>query len=739
MRANGKTEIIPKSTVETDSFSYSDFYHAALKRRWLMLLIFLGVVFLAIIYTIRQPRIFEAACTVQIDLRSDQIMSEFREVHQLGDLSYWQTQSYLETQYKIIQSDKVAQLVVERLHLDRDLTFLGLDKIEDEAELAEQLEKVNPVRALKQSIIVDPITDSRLVRIIYQGKDPKMITTISNTIAEVYLEQNLERKMSSTRNAINWLREQMGDLKKKLEESERELYEFKKENNILSTGMDEKVNIIGTRLIELSKDASREKAEYLRQKARYESLMSAIPVEGLEDIAAVSFFRDSLIKDLKITYTNLRNKHIELLEKYREKHPDVMLVKSKLDMARENLHREINNIIAGVKSEYQASEKSMLSLIAELEKAKSKAQDLTLKEVEFNRLMREKESNQHLFEQVLGRLKEIDLSSMLKVNNLSILDKAKVPNNPVKPRVMMNILVGAFLGLILASAAAFVLEAADNTLKSADDIERHLGVAMLGIVPSVKIRQGTEDNMKSSFIADRYSYFKPKSSMAECMRTIRTNISFISPEKPVRKLLVTSASPKEGKTTICSNLGITMAQSGKKVLLVDSDMRRPRLHKVFDLKNEYGLSNIIMGSMTEEDTIRTTGIENLDILSCGPVPPNPAELVGSNKFKEIVNRLSEMYDLVVFDSPPVIAVADAMIISSLVDGVIHVVECGKTIRDVAFQAEKQLNDVNANVLGVIINNLDLDNREYGHYYYYYYHRYGYYYGDKEKTSEAASS
>jgi len=719
-----------------EQVSLKEYLWAILKRKWLVLFIFALIVFVSVIYTIRQPKIYAATAIVEIDIQADRVLSNVNEVHQLGDVSYFDNQTYYQTQYDIIRSRTVAEMVVERLHLDSYPLFLGLENITDEAELQEKLKKANPVAILKANLMVIPRRDSRLVDIRYTGRDPQLVATIANTIAEAYIEQNLGRKLSSTRNAINWLTEQIQDLKGKLEISERELYEFRKANDIISLGMGERVNIIGVRLEELSRQVSQAEMRVMDAKAKYKSTIKGIPKSGkIEDIASVSINENPLIKELKTTLVKLDNSYSELRVKYKDKHPDVQLIKSQLKKTRDSLRQEITNIVDGQKSNYLAAETSLKEVKKELEAAKDQAMNLTGKSVTYNRLLREKESNQSVFEQVLVRLKEIDLSGMLKVNNIRMLDEAKTPTVPIKPKVKLNIIIGILMGLLISIGTALLLEVMDKTLKSTEDVERFLHIPLLGVIPRVPHNEYTELAAKHRNFIDIFSFLNPQSSLAECCRTVRTNLSFISPGKPLKRILVTSASPREGKTTIVSNLGITIAKTGKKVLLLDSDIRRPRIHKAFDIHNEYGLSNVIMGTMTIDEAIRQTPVENLDILTCGAIPPNPAELLGSEEFKAIINSLDERYDWIFFDSPPVIAVTDSSILSGLVDGVILVVKHGKTLREVAIRAKKQMSDIKANLLGAILNDLDLDNRETGNYYYHYYHRYGYYHHEPNDNKD----
>lgn len=717
--------------------SLTEYLRTIMKHKWIALLVFFTVLFSVTAYTLRQPRIYESIATLEIDSQKTNVLSGIQDVYEIGEYGYWDSKQYLETQYKIIQSRAIATLVVEKLHLDRDLVFLGLSQIEDEKLLTTLIERADPAGIIMGNLKVEPVSESRLVRLRYQSTDPEQGTLIVNQIAKTYIEQNLERKLVSTRQATEWLAEQVETLKKKLEESERALYDFKRDNDIIDTDMDEKISITGRRLVSVSDAYAVAETELIRAKSRYDSLMTVVnQVPDLADIASMPALSNDLVKELKLQYMRLQARMNELLEKYKENHPQIQTVKAEMERTLASLNRELKSILEGAKADYQAAQLTAEALKKELESAKAQARTLSLKQVEHNRLTRDQESSQKIYEQVLVRMKEVDLSALLKVNNIRILEEAQQPRSPVRPRVYFNLTIGFIVASLLTLISAMLTEMLDKTMKNADDIQRLLKVPLLGIIPKVKV----DDELRRpdgsiGNAADLYSFLRPKSSVAECCRTVRTNIAFMSPERAVNKLLVTSASPREGKTMIAANLGITLSKAGRRVLIVDTDMRRPRIHKAFGMINDYGLSNIIMGTMTIEQAVRTTPIENLDVLTCGPIPPNPAELIGSERFLQILHELGERYDRVLLDSPPVIAVADAMILSNYVDGVVVVVRFGKTLRDVAIQAVKQLRDVNANVLGAVINELDLDNKEYGHYYYYYYHRYGYYYQEKEKEKE----
>jgi len=309
-----------------------------------------------------------------------------------------------------------------------------------------------------------------------------------------------------------------------------------------------------------------------------------------------------------------------------------------------------------------------------------------------------------------------------------------VPGGPVRPKPIQNLGIAIIAGLGGGIALAFLIEALDNTLKTQADVESLLGVPVLGLIPVIGSKQDVKDEKKED--ADRSRdlgvLLDPKSLAAECCRSIRTNILFMSPDHPIRTMVVTSPSPQEGKTTTAANLAITMAEAGGRVLIVDTDLRRPRLHKSFGVPNQVGVSTVIVGETTLEEAIKRSEVPNLDVLTCGPVPPNPAELLHTAKFAKMLDSLKERYDRIILDSPPTSAVTDPVVLGNIADGVILVVKGGRTTRDAASHAQRQLGSANARLLGVIVNEIDFSNPAYGYQYYYYrnYSRYGYSYGDR---------
>jgi polysaccharide biosynthesis transport protein len=371
-------------------------------------------------------------------------------------------------------------------------------------------------------------------------------------------------------------------------------------------------------------------------------------------------------------------------------------------------------------------------LRALMEAQKKEAIELSKLEVEYKPLQRAAEQNTKMYGLIASRQKEIDITGPMKTNNVRVLERAVVPGAPVRPKPVQNLLLGLLVGLGTGIALAFAIEALDNTLKTQADVEQTLGVPVLGLVPVIGAAAGGEAAQAGDNVRERDLgvFLDPKSIAAECCRSIRTNILFMSPDRPTRTIVVTSPSPQEGKTTTAINLGVTMAEAGGRVLIVDTDMRRPRLHRSFGVPNQTGISSVIVGKVTLEEAIKRTDVPNLDVLPCGPVPPNPSELLHTERFSAVLADCARLYDRIILDSPPTSAVTDPAVLGNLADGVVLVVKAGETTRDSATHARRQLMTAKARLLGVVVNAIDFSNPAYGYdYYYRNYYRYGYTYGN----------
>ena len=716
-----------------------ELFLSAARSRWqAFLLTFLVVLLIGGIYLSLKKPVYESVATIEIGLSEEKVLGDVKGVTSLGTDSWYKVSSYLKTQYAIISSRDILERVIEREHLDSDLAFLGLDGVEDQEKLKEILEKLNVVDILAANLSVFPVLDTNLVKIRYRHTNPETAARIVNAITDIYLERNLIRRQASTTDAIGWLEKQLVELKEKLNHSAEELFDFKRENEILNTAIESNISVNATRIQRLMDEVTDQKAHVARLEAKVAKF------ENLDD----NDFLQSMISELSenVEIRNTRNEllklqmeYARLSERYTDEHPDMVAMLNGIEKAKTLLYSLVTSVIQSVRIEKEEGVKALSLLEEQLRLAKEEAIQLSLKESDYNRLTREWDTNQKLYDLVMTRLKEASLTGLLQTNNLHVVDYGVVSEIPVAPKKKLIVMATAFFAFLLAMIVATFFELADNTIKGVDDIEKRIGVNLIGILPLVNLEESKrpKDGRRESDV-DQYVIHMPKSSFSEAARTIRTNIGFMIREPGAMKLLISSAMPSEGKTTVVSNLAILMANAGRKVVVIDCDMRKPRIHKVFKIpKGKVGLSTLLVEQSSVEESAVNGPVENLHVIPCGPTPPNPSELLQMEQFDRLVERLCEIYDVLLFDSPPVIAVSDALVISRLVHGIIMVAKAGWTSRGALGQAVKVFTDADRPMLGVVMNSLDLSSKKYGYqYYHYYYYRYGYYaYGRKKKRSK----
>lgn len=719
------------------------YWEVVVKRRWTIAAFLAAVVGVTTVATLRQTRIYQASASVIIDLALPQVLGQ-QNVQEVADVgaTWWYSKEYFLTQYKVITSRAVSALVVNKLRLGEDDVLLGIAALPP-AERERARLRIDPIDRLRARVRVDPVKDSRMVMIRAEDPDPARAQLYANAVADAYIQYNLSNRIDATQNAGDWLEDQIQGLRSKLEASELAVFEFKKAHDMLSTSLEDRQNIVSQRLLTLNETLTRHRARRAELEAR------ATQIDALAGPSATADSPESLppvlqnpvIQQLKLKFADAAAEFGEVSDRYLPDHPRFIALRRKLDAAQTNLRREAERLLAGTRIELKETLETERSLAAMIEATKSEAFDVNKKDIDYKRLAREEENNRRLYDLVLKRLKETDLSSMLRNNNIRLLDAATRPTVPVRPRVQLNLVIALLCGLFGGIGLAFVLEQFDTTVQGQEDIERVLGVTFLGIVPSIheeseraRNRLPEEALLKNR---DRHIETHPRSSVAECCRTIRTSLLFMTPDRPLRKILVFSSSPQEGKTTTAVNLAITMAQGGQRTLLVDSDMRRPRLHKTFQVPSGVGLSTAILDEAAIDDAIKTTDVSNLFVLPCGPIPPNPTELLHAASFERVVEGLARRFDRLIFDSPPALAVADAAVLARVMDGALMVVKAGRTHKPLAQRTVQLLRDARVNVLGAILNDLDVTKRGYGYYAYYY--RGGYYYAaEPAETSPPAA-
>jgi polysaccharide biosynthesis transport protein len=704
-------------------------YWRTIRKRWpfVALAVIIGTA-VAFVFTYRQPKIYESVCQVIIEPMAPQVLPGAKDVVELGTGTFWANKEFYETQYRIIQSTAVGQRTAEKLGLQYDQDFGGPSR--NLADIG---------RAVVGQVSVKPLKDSRVALISVSDRKPQRAALIANTLADTYIEYNLDYKLEGARSAMAWLAEQEGELKNELETSEMKLYRFKKDRNLLAVSLDDKQSMLSQNLAAvnakltdlrihiLEQDAKRRMIERARNNMTEEETLPEIRVNGA-------------ITTLRSSFVQLAKEYSDLSSKYGLDHPKMKAITAQMDSIKKAYQEEIDGVLASFEKSYQQMIDNERSLKAMMENEKKEAIELSKIEVDYKPLQRTAEQNSKMYGLIASRQKEIDITGPMRTNNVRVLERATVSSVPVRPRPLQNLMIGLLLGLGTGVALAFVIEALDNTLKTQADVEQFLGVPVLGLVPVIGAAAGAEAAHDGDHLRERDLgvFLDPKSIAAECCRSIRTNILFMSPDRPLRTMVITSPSPQEGKTTTAINLGVTMAEAGGRVLIIDTDMRRPRLHRSFGVPNQTGISTIMVGKATIEEAVKRTDVPNLYVLPCGPIPPNPSELLHTDRFAAVLADCAKLYDRIILDSPPTSAVTDPAVLGNLSDGVVLVVKAGETTRESAMHARRQLAGAKARLFGVVVNAIDFSNPAYGYdYYYRNYYRYGYSYGtepDQKATS-----
>lgn len=702
----------------------------------------------AVFYTLGQKRIYEAEATIHFDPNPPRPLgTRVESVVEMGANSWWGNQEYYETQYHIIRSRRVALAVVNELGLQNDQLFL--QDLPDGAEPmpAEPAAPEAAAEVLRGRLVVQPVRDSRLATIKLRDASPARAQRILSVLIDSYVNQNLDNALQSTSSATDWLRNQLDTLKKDLESSELELHRYKKKNDILSVAFDDKSSMLADEMKQVNTELTSVKAK-LQEAAARRSVLSAAPENDPTLIQATQLHQNALMNQLRAEYEQaVRDRDALLGARKAANHPDVAAADRRVKAAETAILKEIRNVKGAVDRDVTALSRQSGGLQSMLDESKRAAHELNLLEIEFNRLRRSKDNTEKLYSLVLERTKEADLTQMLKVNNIDVIDRPLVPSAPVHPRVPLNLAVGILGGLLLGIGAAFGRSYLDRTLKVPDDVEEELGVTCLGLLP-----QFTSESTQAAYggkrrrgrrveppggVAELVAHEEPASSIAEASRTIRTNLMFMAPDKPYRRLLVTSAGPSEGKTTVACCIAIAMAQAGQRVVLVDCDLRRPRIHRIFHKSSDAGVTTAMLDDPLDQ-VVQETEIPNLWVVPAGPIPPNPAELFHTEKFARLLDALSDRFDRVIIDSPPVAAVTDPAVLSTLADGTVLVVRAFKTRKELARHAVRTISDVAGSLAGAILNAVDFSRIEYK-YYYYYYRRDGYYTGDRANARQSDAS
>jgi capsular exopolysaccharide synthesis family protein len=723
-----------------------EYWRVIVSRRWVILAILATVVTVTLIYSLKATPIYRATSTVQIDRENPNILS-FKDVYELESSA----DDSLRTQFEVLKSRSLARSVIEDLGLDKYEEFqersssdtsnsilqwmqgLLSSKPDQDPNESDRLRRV--IDRYLDRLDVSPVLRARLVNITFDSKDPKLAARVIDAHAKHFVEQNLKYKWEATQQASEFLSQNLVTLKATLEKSEDELQEYSRRNDILFT--EEGRNTATEKLQQLEEEYTKSLADRI-QKESYERLLRAGDSDSLPQVV-----NNQLIADLTAKLADLQRQESELAVTFRPDYPLRQRLSGQIAQIQSSILGEKLRIVAMIQSEHSASVERERLLALELDKQRDVVNRVNQEIIQYNILKREVESTKQLHDGLLNRLKEAGVSAGLKASNIRVVDRAEVPHRPVRPRKAINLVLSVIGGLVFGIGFAFLQEYLDSSLKVPEDITRHLTLPTLGMIPKLESLEGkrgygygyaqagvTEGAIvapNASPTVDRIVHEAPSSLMAEAYRSVRTSLLLSSPGHPPRTIVVTSAAPSEGKTVTAINISISLTQTGAKVVLIDADMRKPRIHQVFSLGTADGLSSFLAGTSSLRAIVLETHVPGLSVIPCGITPPNPGELVLSLGFRRMLEALREYFDYVVLDSPPVGNVSDARILAASSDSTILVVKAFSTSRHHARVALNHLVDAHARLGGVVLNDVDVRLRSYysgSSYYRTYYAGYG---------------
>jgi polysaccharide biosynthesis transport protein len=724
-----------------------EYLRILIKRKWVVISCLVTIFSVVAIASLKTTRVYEAGGTIAIN-KPDTTLN-FQNSTTFS-LDYYDP-SELDTEVKILQSDLLAMQVIRELNLDRRPEIAGQapPTPSSSLDLAPDPLQGDPVRAssmiggFKGNLKVTLSPNTRIIEVHYRSPDPQMAANIVNTLMQTYVENNFKARFESTMQASDWLSKQLVDLQMKVETSQEKLVRYQKEHEIL--GADEKQNITMEKLDELNKELTQAESERMDKEALYRLVDSGDPdaisssASALEEAGAGSQSSSALLGALRSKQADLKIQSAEMSTQFGPAYPKLKELNNQLKEVEAQIQSEMKKVVAKVRGQFNAALQRENMLREALDKQKQEANKLNESAIEYTLLKRDVDTNRQLYEGLLQKLKEAGVSAGLKSNNFRIVDSARPPTYPIEPNIPRNLLFAFVLGLASGVGLAFLIEGLDNTVRTTEQAQLISGVASLGMIPlgSKSAREGP--NPKRLVIAtskeavELVTQVRPQSQMAESYRALRTSLLLSSLGAPPKVVMVTSALPQEGKTTTSINTAVVLAQKGVRVLLIDADLRRPSIHKTLGMGPHSGLSNVLTGSTSLEHAItRTAILPNLFVLPAGTPPPNPAELLASSNMRDVLNELREQYDHIVIDTPPSLSVTDAVVLSPRADAVILVIRSGQTTKQALRRSRDTLLQVNAKLVGVLLNAVDLTSPDY-YYYYEYRGKYASYYRDEESS------
>lgn len=717
----------------------------AFRRRKKLLFVVLGAVMaMSILFYLITPKKYQASTTIQIERKMASVVSA---ESLMSVESYADAQSFYPTQYKLLESRGLAERVVQDLRLADDPIFnpkrgeLAAGGEPEEISVDDDERAVGDLaKRLLDRLNVKPVRNTRLVEIAYRAPKPELAARVANGVAQAYIDWGIELRSATVGRASGFLSSQIEELKQEIQDKESELQAYSRSTDIVA--LDPNSNVVMQRLEALNRDYTAAMSTRIEKEAEYYSLVNA-PKDTVADT-----FSAGLVPQLRRELLLLQQEYAKNLNTYKPEWPAMQELKANIEKSRQNLDETVDQMVdearKSANTDYQTALRRERSLRDELATQKANAMQLNSAAVEYRNLQVEVSTRRQLLDDLLRKQSETGVAGRLQgtgSSNVVIVDRALVPKSAFRPSLKRNIALGLVLGLMLGIGAVLGVELLDRSLHTPDDIERVLGLPVLGVIPDVaqlaggygygygygavgkKKPRGSRKKAKDAKTADArpitvelLPHDNPRVAAAEAYRTVRTSV-LLSSAGGLHSVVITSATPSEGKTALSANLAIVLAQLGQDVLLVDADMRKARLHELFKVSNRKGLVNHLASDADADEIIQKTDVPGLYLVPAGPAPPNPSELLSSKKMREFVEMVKDRFDYVVFDSPPVLAVTDASVLGTLVDGTILCIAAGQVTRDAAEGAIDRMSIGNVHLLGAVLNKFQAQSEGYRGYRY----------------------
>jgi capsular exopolysaccharide synthesis family protein len=754
----------------TEPAHLREYLAVVLKRKWLILSLMVVVTSLVSIQMYRQPSIYEAVTQIQIEQRSKSVLTTGRAgdiILKGNDPNYWNTQ------LQKLKTQKLARQVIMRLDLQNNPNFLNANRgtgiiaglrrvvmrtkaqptpqadaagvpVLGDTELSsdqltpEQSLKLEPYEdALRENLSVDPVDRTNLVYIRFTHTDPQIASNVVNTLANIFRENDILEETSGADRANMLLGNQIVELQAQIQRDQDARLNYLKSHN-LPLGNKPGQNLTEVRLTNYSTQLQAAEADRKEAEAAYNAALQTRTSAGIWSIPEVQ--KDENTRKLRARISELEERQAALLVNYTPEWPEVKKIQEQLKQLKQELDRSPDEIIAGMKNRYEAARDKEAKLRSSYFSEQGTANAQSTSELGLSDLSQRIETNKQLYQTYLQRQRELQVTSSDRTNNVSTVEEARTPREPIGPPRVRNIVIALMLSLGVGVGLAFLLDYLDDTLKSVEDVDRHLHLPTLALIPAPREARrllGRAAPEPEPGAATALALIDDvRSPVAEAYRHLRTSLLLSSAGQPPKTVLVTSSQPSEGKTTTVVNIATMLAQTGADVLVLDCDLRRPRVHAHFGVSNARGVTNYLSGEANVSELVQTSSrLPNLKIIPSGPVPPNAAELLGSDEMRKLLYVLSENFTHIIIDSPPAISFTDASILSTMVDGVMLVVHGGRSSRAVVRRAKQQLQDVGAHLFGIVLNNVKLEGTDY----YYYSGYYSGYYSDEEAAPEGAET